>query len=91
MTFLNTVPACRECNNLLSDKPFHSIEDRTAFLYEAYYKKYKKALDAPTWAKSEIKELKGILKSTVLREQKKKLMAHAKLQNLKKQSRNLLS
>lgn len=86
----NTVPACKECNGLLSNHPVHTVEDRTAFLYEAYYKKYKKALSAPLWTKDEIKELGGTLKAHVVKEQRKKLMAHSKLQNLKKQAGNLL-
>jgi hypothetical protein len=82
-SFANTVPACRDCNALLSNTPNHNIEDRTSYLYTAYYKKYKKLLDGPVWSKKEISKLKGQLRSHVMKQEAKRLEIQSKLDNIK--------
>jgi len=83
-SFENTMPACKECNNLLSNSPNHNMHDRTTYLYEAYYKKYKKLLRSAEWTATEIKQLKGQLKSHVMAQEKLRKDINNKLLNIRK-------
>lgn len=60
-----TVPCCRECNGLLSDKPLFSISSRAEYLITALKRKYKKILRVPSWTKTELKEMQYGLKRNI--------------------------
>jgi hypothetical protein len=83
-SFAGTVPACKECNALLSNSPNHNMHDRTTYLYEAYYKKYKKLLNGAEWTAKEIKQLKGQLKAHVVAQEKQRVAVNQKLLNIRK-------
>jgi hypothetical protein len=51
----DTVPACKECNNLLSDKPLFSISSRANFIAQRLQSKYRKILNSPFWDDEELK------------------------------------
>ena len=89
-SFESTVPACKECNALLSNKPNHTVMDRTSYLYEAYYKKYKKLINSAEWSAKEIRQLKGQLKSHVMAQEKKRAEVLCKLDNIKKTAKTSL-
>jgi len=60
------------------------MHDRTTYLYEAYYKKYKKLLHSAEWSATEIKQLKGQLKSHVMKQEKLRKDINNKLLNIRK-------
>jgi len=51
------VPACQECNLLLSNFYLPTIAERAAYLAKTVTKRNKKVLESPDWAKEDIKEL----------------------------------
>ena len=84
------VPCCSECNGLLSNVPLHTVQDRAAFLYEKYQKRYKSIINAPDWTKKELSELSGRLKKQVSQKQKLKKIINEKLLNLRTQAGSVL-
>lgn len=52
-----TVPACRECNMLLSNLHINSIRGRAEYLSEVIQKRYAKRLSQPVWSEDEIEEM----------------------------------
>ena len=69
----NTLPTCRECNNLLgASNP--SYIDCCYFLYEKVSNKHKNLLSMPNWTIEELKELsKNLRRKTKLAMRKKKI------------------
>ena len=69
----NTLPTCRECNNLLgASNP--SYIDCCYFLYEKVSNKHKDLLSMPNWTIEELKELsKNLRRKTKLAMRKKKI------------------
>lgn len=60
-----TVPACNECNVLLSDKVIPTIMDRAQYLAEKYRLRYKKLLAMPEWTDKDLEELGYHLQSNI--------------------------
>ncbi len=60
------VPACVECNGLLSDRMLHTVPLRASWLYKEYRRRYKKLLTAPTWSNEELDELGDGFRSFVI-------------------------
>jgi len=50
----NAIPACRECNSLLSNHCINTIRERAEYLTEAIEKKHKKLLEQPIWTEEEL-------------------------------------
>ena len=61
----DTVPCCRECNSILSNKPLHSISSRANFISCALYKKYRKIINHPNWSDDELLEMSIEFSSTL--------------------------
>ncbi len=59
------VPACRECNTLLSHSYQKTLDGRKKELKKRLKRKYKKILSMPDWTKTEIKHLGSTLKQTI--------------------------
>lgn len=53
----DTVPCCRECNSILSNKPFFVVEDRASYLAERLAKKYKRVIESFPYTKDEIERM----------------------------------
>lgn len=51
------VPACRECNSLLSSNFFDTLADKKRYLKHKLRKRYKKILEIPPWNKTELDEM----------------------------------
>ena len=51
------VPCCRECNNLLGNKLFHTVWQRAEYLEKKYKSRYKKILSLPEWDAEDIQEM----------------------------------
>jgi len=62
-----TVPACGECNSIISDKPVSSITGRRAIAKAGLRKKYKRILRAHEYSDEEIEEFGPGLRPTILR------------------------
>lgn len=60
------VPACCECNGLLSDRMLNNIPTRAGWLYQRYRTKYKKLLTNAVWSDEELDELTGSFKMLVI-------------------------
>lgn len=58
-----TVPCCKECNNLASDKVFATIEEKREYISERLEKRYKNILKLPDWSEDELNELDVKLKN----------------------------
>lgn len=61
----NTVPACRECNLLLSNRLFLTVGSRAAFLAGAIEGRYRKVLRLPKWSEDELEDLSGPMRRTI--------------------------
>ena len=78
----HTVACCKECNSVLSSRPYYTIGARAAYLEEAYRKRYKKVLKYPTWEEDEIKELSRNLQRHIQQGQWLKTNTEARLEHL---------
>lgn len=61
----DTVNACTECNSTMQAVHEHSIENRVAFLYKRYVKKYQLDKQIPEWDDEELNELGYTLRSAI--------------------------
>lgn len=61
----NTVPACRECNSLLSNFLIHTVGGRAEYLTNKYKSRYRKLLKTPEWSEEDLKSLKANLRKTI--------------------------
>lgn len=77
-----TVYCCNECNSLLSNKAYFTIQDRASYLLEAYRKKRWKEITFPEWRINEVKELGYNLRTMVERSLKLKSLYLSKLENI---------
>lgn len=59
------VPACGECNGLLSALPLYTLEARLAHIAATLPKRYAKVLATPTWDTDELDELGESLRSAI--------------------------
>lgn len=61
----DTVKCCRECNSLLSNNLFITLEDRARNLIEIYEKRYRKCLNTPHWDEYDLEQLGPRMRSKV--------------------------
>lgn len=59
------VPACKECNAILGNKPLHCISKRAAYMAVALEKKYRRLINHPTWSEDELKEMSSRFRFTI--------------------------
>ena len=67
------VPACRECNGLLS------IAGRAGYLVSRLADRHKKLLETPDWSNEDLEELEGRLRTHVKSLQLKKKLVKARI------------
>lgn len=60
------VPACRECNGILSSKVFKNMSDRCRHVKERLKKRYKHVFKAIAWSDEELEELGSGLKAFIV-------------------------
>ena len=60
-----TVPACRECNCMLSDNYDETLADRKARLKERLRRKYRSILVVPDWNDDELEQVSEALQSHI--------------------------
>ncbi len=58
------------------------MEDRSAYLFEKYSKRYRRVLKLPAWSEDEVNELEDGMRSVVAAQQHAKRLIMAKLANL---------
>jgi len=73
------VPACKECNCLLSNFFFITVADRAAFIARRLAERHAKVLGAPDWSEAEYKQLSGNLLKQVKAMQAKKKVIMARI------------
>jgi hypothetical protein len=61
-----TVPCCMECNSVLGNKYFDTLEKRKAHLKQRMRQRYKKILRMPDWSDRELGQLGGRLQEHVI-------------------------
>ena len=61
-----TVPSCRECNDLASNKLFISFEAKIEYIHKKLRIKYKSLIAMPNWNKEEISSLSPNLQNYIL-------------------------
>ena len=81
------VSCCFECNSLLSDKLFFTIQDRAAYLHKVYSRKYSSTIKIPKWTKQELEELDISLRELVTTGIKEQKVILARLANLNRNRR----
>jgi hypothetical protein len=78
------VECCKECNSTLGAVPLFNTNERAAYLYEKYTKKYRKLLRSPKWTDKELEEMSPFLKKTIIATQEHKAFINARMVNLYK-------
>jgi len=73
------VPACKECNGLLSNLMYITVADRAMYLVGRLTEKNKKLLDSPDWSEEDYEELSGRLLEHVKSLQTKKKILKARI------------
>ena len=81
------VSCCSECNSILSDKLLFTIQDRAAYLYRIYNRKYSSVLKIPKWTRQELEELDTSLRELVVTGIKEQKVMQARLANLLRNKR----
>lgn len=76
-----TVKCCKECNTLLSNKPFFCITKRADFIANALLKKYKKDLRYVFWDDDEIKIMSNDFKRTISARNDRKAYIEARIRH----------
>lgn len=61
------VPACRECNSLISDRYAPAVNERRKLAHTAIRTKYRKILKMPDWKRREIAEMGPTIRSVIER------------------------
>ena len=56
------IPACKECNGILSNFFINSIRERAEYLSDALERKYNKLLNQPFWTEEEIDKMGDSMK-----------------------------
>lgn len=59
------VPACRQCNAILGNKPLNHLHQRVRHIYDRLQSKYEKYMKMTEWHPEEIAELNGWLREYV--------------------------
>lgn len=78
----DTIPACRECNSVLSDNAIFNIPDRASYLISRYRLKYKKLILNPSWTEEELGELSFELSSQIKSMMQEQSIINDRLRNL---------
>ena len=73
------VPACTECNSLLSNMMYITVANRAMFLAGRLAERHAKILNAPDWSEEEYAELSGRLLKHVKSLQTKKKLVKARI------------
>jgi hypothetical protein len=73
------VPACAECNSLLSNLMYITVADRARFLSDRLQERHRDLLSAPDWREEEYEELSGRLLHHVKSLQTKKKLVRARV------------
>jgi hypothetical protein len=66
---LRLVPACHECNSLLSDKVFKTFEEKRLYAKSALAKRFYEVLDCPQWTPEELESLTGRMQTWIAERQ----------------------
>ena len=74
------VPACTECNLLLSNFMYITVSDRALYLTGRLEDKHKKVLSSPNWTEEEYEDLSGSLLKHVKSLQTKKKLIRARIE-----------
>lgn len=77
-----TLPACKECNALKSNKVFETVQDVKKFLREKIIKRYKNILNIPEWDKYNLDEIGPSLRSKIVMDLGKKRWIESRLKFL---------
>lgn len=72
-------PACKQCNNYLSNRPYVGYLERLDYLEEKYLKKMNKT---EVWSKTEIDQMTGMLKAYIEAHQYKIEITIQKVRNI---------
>lgn len=76
------VPACCECNTLLSNKIHHSLSERIEFLLHRVAQRHAKTLKLPDWTDDELEEMGESLQSSIKTGMLEKLITRHRLASL---------
>ena len=77
------LPACKECNSVLSNSMFDTLEERFSYLENKMWFRYRKALESKVvWTDKELLELSSSLRSAVLTKMECQKEAQERLDNL---------
>lgn len=74
-----TVPACAECNSVISDRYAPSITERRRIAHAIIYKRKKRLMNMPDWNQGDIEKLGSTLRSTIERGLHDRNVARARL------------
>jgi hypothetical protein len=88
---IDTLPACHECNSILSNQIFESLEERKSYLFEILERRKRKELKAKGWDSEEIEDLGYSLKSYVSVVYDNRILAEKRIEFLKDDSINIKS
>lgn len=80
--------ACKQCNNILSNHMFTTIETRAAYLLGVYEKKLKKLINFVNWEDWELEDMSTKLQRSILARMKQKKIAVERLDHLRRISRS---
>lgn len=81
-SFRGTIWSCEECNTLLGNIAYHTIETRAAYLHGRIKQKYSKLLKSPIWTKEELKEMGRSMKTYIKHQEQLKKIVLLRLTNL---------
>lgn len=62
----DTVPCCKECNSVLGNKLFETVQGRAKYIATSLKTRYKKVLSAPVWTADEMAEIGPDLRSSIM-------------------------
>ena len=63
---VRTVDACRECNSMLQSRYFSTLAERKAWMKDRLRTRYRRYLELPEWADTELMELSERLQMRVI-------------------------
>ncbi len=85
-----TVPACAECNILLSNQLYVTIPDRKAYLKEVYKKRYKDLINMPNWTEKELEDVGDRMRQEILSALHRKTLILARIKTCGERSKTFL-
>jgi hypothetical protein len=74
------VPACSECNGLLSSRWMPTIRERAEFIAGRLKARYKKLLSIPDWSEAELKTMGRFLRKGITANLKKRDLVSARIE-----------